>query len=184
MGSNLNFGDDAAMNRSSCPSVQSIEFHARRQRQNQIFLRNGSLPISRNHFTTYEQYRGNDAITSAKELRYRCRRRPIRRRDIRDPDRIERAHRCDGRVFSLSSSDINPKASKDVNRVQTLAELRNMALLPLKSVTSSGSSDKLREMYSSDAVIIFVNDIVLCPEDILELVFQYANQGGTYDLCI
>lgn len=45
-----------------------------------------------------------------------------------------------GGYFFLSSSDINPKVGKDVNRVQALAELRNMALLPLTSVTSSGSS--------------------------------------------
>jgi hypothetical protein len=47
------------------------------------------------------------------------------------------------------------------NRIQALAELRNMALRPLKSTTSSESSDKLAEIYASDAVIIFFNDIAL-----------------------
>lgn len=81
-----------------------------------------------------------------------------------------------GGHFFLSTSDINPMEENGVSRIKALAELRNMALLPLKSVTSSGSSDKLGEMYSSDAVIIFVNDIALCPDDILELVFQHVNQ--------
>ncbi|CAI7638327.1 unnamed protein product [Penicillium pancosmium] len=42
--------------------------------------------------------------------------------------------------INAMGGDINPKVGKDVNRVQALAELRNMALLPLTSVTSSGSS--------------------------------------------
>ncbi|CAI7668209.1 unnamed protein product [Penicillium manginii] len=55
--------------------------------------------------------------------------------------------------------DIDPMHG--ANRIQALAELRNMALRPLKSTTSSESSDKLAEIYASDAVIIFFNDIAL-----------------------
>lgn len=65
-----------------------------------------------------------------------------------------------------------------MSRIQALAELRNLALRPLKSEDLLTSGDKLADIYSPDAVVIFVNDIALCPEDILELVFQHINQGA------
>lgn len=82
-----------------------------------------------------------------------------------------------GGHFFLSTSDLNPWGG-DLSRIEALAELRNMALRPLKSSSSDGSGDKLAEIYSYDTVVIFVNDIALCPEDILELVFQHVNQGA------
>ncbi|KAJ5221195.1 uncharacterized protein N7469_010082 [Penicillium citrinum] len=83
-----------------------------------------------------------------------------------------------GGHFFLSTSDINPMDDYGRNRIAALAELRNIALEPLKSVGASGLDDSLADIYSSEAVVIFVNDIALCPEDILELVFQHVNQGA------
>ncbi|KAK7924000.1 glycosyltransferase family 69 protein [Apiospora marii] len=48
-------------------------------------------------------------------------------------------------------------------RFSRLAELRNMALQPLVQHT---------ERYAEDATVIFLNDVAICTEDILELVHQ------------
>ncbi|KAK8138330.1 alpha-1-3-mannosyltransferase CMT1 [Apiospora sp. TS-2023a] len=48
-------------------------------------------------------------------------------------------------------------------RFSRLAELRNMALQPLVQNT---------ERYAEDATVIFLNDVAICTEDILELVHQ------------
>ncbi|KAJ5894955.1 hypothetical protein N7495_006646 [Penicillium taxi] len=75
----------------------------------------------------------------------------------------------------LSTSTINPLNGK-LNRIEALSKLRNKALDPLKAQGPSGLMPELADMYSPEAVIIFINDIALCPEDILELVFQHVNQ--------
>ncbi|KAK7970420.1 alpha-1-3-mannosyltransferase CMT1 [Apiospora saccharicola] len=48
-------------------------------------------------------------------------------------------------------------------RFSRLAELRNMALQPLV---------QHKERYAEDATVIFLNDVAICTEDILELVHQ------------
>ncbi|KAJ5622589.1 hypothetical protein N7528_005821 [Penicillium herquei] len=59
----------------------------------------------------------------------------------------------------------------------TLADLRNQVLEPLKAKDVE-PSHSLSSVYSSEAVVIFLDDIAVCPEDILELVFQHVNQGA------
>ncbi|TVY15815.1 Alpha-1,3-mannosyltransferase CMT1 [Lachnellula arida] len=65
-----------------------------------------------------------------------------------------------GIPYYFNSSDKNPE---EVDRIQMLADLRNEALEPLVNNPKE---------WSNDATIIFLNDVSLCMEDILELVHQ------------
>lgn len=65
-----------------------------------------------------------------------------------------------GLEFHLQISDIDPKIG---DRIEALAGLRNSALEPLVNNSSQ---------YSPDTAVIFVNDVAICMEDILELVHQ------------
>lgn len=69
-----------------------------------------------------------------------------------------------GLEFHLQTSDIDPKNG---DRIKALASLRNLALEPLVSNPSH---------YSPDTKVIFVNDVAICMEDILELVHQHVFQ--------
>ena len=76
--------------------------------------------------------------------------------------------------FFLSISTIDPASEGkaggfDEHRISALAELRNIALLPLVSHP---------EEFASDPTIVFVNDVAICMEDILELVHQRFDQGA------
>jgi alpha-1,3-mannosyltransferase len=71
-----------------------------------------------------------------------------------------------GVQYHLRSSDLDPKAS---DRVKGLAELRNLALEPMMSRPAE---------YSKDSTIIFLNDVSICMEDILELIHQRTYQGA------
>lgn len=71
-----------------------------------------------------------------------------------------------GTTYFLQRSDLNPTNS---DRVKALAELRNLALVPLTSHP---------DQYSSDTTILFINDVALCLEDILELIHQRIYQGA------
>jgi alpha-1,3-mannosyltransferase len=82
-----------------------------------------------------------------------------------------------GAQFFLTTSTINPKAEGE-DRIKRLSELRNKALEPLKVSAATGPISELAGMFSPDALIIFINDVALCPEDILELVFQHVNQDA------
>lgn len=64
-----------------------------------------------------------------------------------------------GIKYYFQSSDINPNQ----NRIQALADLRNLALKPLRD-----NFDR----FSQDATVIFLNDVSICMEDILELIHQ------------
>ncbi len=61
--------------------------------------------------------------------------------------------------YFFKSSDINPNQ----NRIQALADLRNLALKPLHDNFHT---------FSQDATVIFLNDVAICMEDILELIHQ------------
>ena len=74
-----------------------------------------------------------------------------------------------GVEFYLSTNEIDPKDGKQ-DRMEGLAFLRNMALAPL--VISP-------DLYSPDVQIIFLNDITICPHDILEMVYQQKKQNAT-----
>ena len=69
------------------------------------------------------------------------------------------------------------KYDADSSGPGTFAKLRNKALEPLRA-KGVEPVHALSAAYSPDAVIIFLDDIALCPEDILELVFQHVNQGA------
>ncbi|KAK8049851.1 alpha-1-3-mannosyltransferase [Apiospora phragmitis] len=69
------------------------------------------------------------------------------------------------RVRSVLGDNIDPVSlgSPGGARFSRLAELRNMALQPLVQHA---------ERYADDATVIFINDVAICTEDILELVHQ------------
>lgn len=64
--------------------------------------------------------------------------------------------------YVFQTSNIDPTA-KEGDRVQLLAELRNLAVKDL--FENSGT-------YASDATVVFLNDIAPCLEDILEIIHQ------------
>jgi alpha-1,3-mannosyltransferase len=71
-----------------------------------------------------------------------------------------------GAEYFFKSSLINPKQG---DRITALAELRNEALQPM--VVNP-------ENYAPDTTVIFLNDVSLCMEDILELLWQRIFQGA------
>ena len=73
-----------------------------------------------------------------------------------------------GIQFYFSSSPRDPHGAGS-DRVATLAALRNEALEPLI---------KHQDEYSRDTTIIFLNDVAICMEDILELIHQRINLGA------
>ncbi|KAK4140372.1 glycosyltransferase [Dichotomopilus funicola] len=83
-----------------------------------------------------------------------------------------------GTNYYFSSSDINPKKG---DRIEALARLRNLALQPIFDDavdTFSSSSNRKRNLFSVSTIIIFLNDVAACPEDILELTYQHAHLGA------
>ena len=74
---------------------------------------------------------------------------------------------CMGAKYYFNSSDTDPAAAdrlKAGDRVKYLAELRNQALRPLMDHDEGSSKD-----YTT---VVFLNDVAICSEDILELVHQ------------
>ena len=69
----------------------------------------------------------------------------------------------------LSTSEMDPK-DETQDRMEGLAFLRNMALAPL--VVSP-------ELYSPDVQVIFLNDVLICPYDIVEMLYQQKQQNAT-----
>jgi alpha-1,3-mannosyltransferase len=67
--------------------------------------------------------------------------------------------------FSLNTTP-NPLAP-GADRFSTLAQLRNLALLPLTTNPTA---------YHPDTTVAFINDVALCPDDILELLHQKHHQ--------
>lgn len=79
---------------------------------------------------------------------------------------------CIGVKYYFNSSGIDPSAGDRINagdRIKGLAELRNQALQPLMDYHYEGSS-------MDDTTIIFLNDVAICSEDILELIHQRRYQ--------
>jgi alpha-1,3-mannosyltransferase len=73
-----------------------------------------------------------------------------------------------GVKYFFQTSDINPTAQGQ-DRIEALASLRNLALQDLLVHP---------EHYDPDTTIIFLNDIALCMEDVLELLHQRNWQGA------
>ena len=75
---------------------------------------------------------------------------------------------CIGAKYYFNSSNIDPPTG---DRIKALAELRNQALQPLV--------DRYQEETSTDDItIIFLNDVAICSEDILELIHQRHYQNA------
>jgi alpha-1,3-mannosyltransferase len=74
-----------------------------------------------------------------------------------------------GAKYFFNSSDLNPMADGGQNRIKLLAELRNEALHPLM---------RHPERYSIDTTVVFLNDVSICLEDILELIHQRVLQNA------
>lgn len=71
-----------------------------------------------------------------------------------------------GAAYYFDHNDINTQA-EGADRIKLLAELRNSALDPLR---------KNSAQYTVNSTVIFLNDIALCMEDILELIHQRVHQ--------
>ncbi|KAF0315476.1 alpha-1,3-mannosyltransferase CMT1 [Colletotrichum asianum] len=71
-----------------------------------------------------------------------------------------------GIEYHFQHSDLDPGAGE---RIPRLAELRNLALAPLL--------DRGKH-YASDATVLFLNDVAICAEDILELAHQRRRLGA------
>jgi alpha-1,3-mannosyltransferase len=71
-------------------------------------------------------------------------------------------------IYYLRTSDINPKEG---DRIYKLAELRNLALQPLWTQPTAGN-------FSASTTVIFINDVAICLDDILELVYQRHQLGA------
>ena len=73
-----------------------------------------------------------------------------------------------GANYYFNSSDINPTVG---HRIEALAELRNQALQPLLE-----HADDL--IPTNTTTVVFINDVALCMEDILELIHQRKYQNA------
>jgi alpha-1,3-mannosyltransferase len=72
-------------------------------------------------------------------------------------------------TYYFESSDIDPMK---MERITALAELRNLALQPLTSATE-------RHKFNGNLTsVAFINDVAICPEDLLELFYQRKNLGA------
>ena len=71
-----------------------------------------------------------------------------------------------GAQYYFTTSDVNP-LSEGTDRIKALADLRNQALAPLVDNP---------QKFDGDTTVIFLNDVALCTEDILELLHQRAYQ--------
>jgi alpha-1,3-mannosyltransferase len=69
-----------------------------------------------------------------------------------------------GTTYYFNSSDIGQRVGE---RVEALAKLRNLALEPLINDP---------ERYSTNATVVFINDVSVCMEDTLELIHQRIYQ--------
>jgi len=73
-----------------------------------------------------------------------------------------------GAKFYLDTNGVDPKGG-EIDRILALAGLRNQALKPLIEERMS---------YPRDTIVIFLNDIVVCADDILELLHQHIVQSA------
>lgn len=76
----------------------------------------------------------------------------------------------EGIYYEAKVSDINPKEG---DRIVKLADLRNLALEPVWQD---------HESFDANTTVVFVNDVFICPNDLLELALQRA-QLGAFQTC-
>lgn len=65
--------------------------------------------------------------------------------------------------YTFQTSAINPS---EEDRIGRLAALRNLVLEPLL---------QMLDVFNNETTIIFINDVAICPDDLLELVLQRKN---------
>jgi hypothetical protein len=70
-------------------------------------------------------------------------------------------------TYYFSTSDVDPLKSGN-DRITELAKLRNLVMDPLV---------RQPELYDPDTTVIFLNDVSICTDDILELVYQKVSQA-------
>ena len=73
-----------------------------------------------------------------------------------------------GAQYFFTTNEVDPTA-EGVGRIQDLAELRNQALWPLRGHG---------EEFSVNSTVVFINDVAICMEDILELIHQRLYQNA------
>ena len=73
-----------------------------------------------------------------------------------------------GAKYYFQRNNVNPKAQGE-DRIQALADLRNLALQPCIDH---------KDEFSDEAVVLFINDVAICSEEILELLHQRVFQGA------
>ncbi|KAL8686274.1 MAG: hypothetical protein Q9218_007219 [Villophora microphyllina] len=73
-----------------------------------------------------------------------------------------------GAKYFLQTNEVNPRA-EGANRIEALANLRNLALQPL--IQNYSGNDK-------DITVVFVNDVAICVNDVLELIHQRHHQNA------
>ncbi|KAL8669486.1 MAG: hypothetical protein Q9168_005920 [Polycauliona sp. 1 TL-2023] len=77
-----------------------------------------------------------------------------------------------GVKYFLQTNEINPKAQEDdkgKGRIGALSDLRNQALQPLIDLDLAADTD---------VTVVFLNDVAICMEDILELIYQRRRQNA------
>ena len=77
-----------------------------------------------------------------------------------------------GVKYFLQTNELNPMADGDRNikvRIEGLSELRNQALQPLIDLHLEADTD---------VTVVFLNDVAICMEDILELIYQRRRQNA------
>ncbi|CAO1606237.1 hypothetical protein XANCAGTX0491_009738 [Xanthoria calcicola] len=82
-----------------------------------------------------------------------------------DMDRI-------GVKYYLQTNEVNPMAAgeqKGEGRIQALSKIRNQALQPLVDLHLEADTD---------VTVVFLNDVAICMEDILELIYQRRRQNA------
>lgn len=73
-----------------------------------------------------------------------------------------------GVQYYLNTNEIDPKAEGG-DRIAALSELRNQALNPLVRGHAGNGTD---------VTVVFINDVAICMEDILELIHQRHHQNA------
>ncbi|KAI1388052.1 alpha-1,3-mannosyltransferase CMT1 [Hypoxylon trugodes] len=82
-------------------------------------------------------------------------------------------------TYYVQSSELDPGAGE---RIEKLAKLRNLALSPLLSIAGVPGYPKISPQSAlvpnANTTVIFLNDVALCVNDILELAHQRAFQSA------
>jgi alpha-1,3-mannosyltransferase len=182
----LDFEDDETFDRLSCPSSVGSRYNQLREKANTsgqvryffaLNMGESARVISRMMSTVVEAIRflgpEHCAVSIVVE----------KSNDGTNEILAELKPRVEAIGARYSLNEVKPIARNltDLDKEKHVAHLRNKVLEPLKvqGGGARGLMDDLAGVYSPEALIIFVDQIALCPEDILELVFQHVRQGAS-----